>query len=323
MNKLTSFLERFKEKKIIVIGDIMLDKYIWGSVDRISPEAPVPVVKAIKEDYVPGGAANVANNIAALGAKSFMVGITGDDAARSILVSELKKRGIDTNGVSQDKDKPTTQKIRVIGQKQQLLRIDYEKVDYLNNEFENKTIKFISDLIDDIDAIIVSDYAKGVITKTLMANIVELCRKKNKIVIIDPKPRHLDYYKGATLMTPNMKEAQEMFNITYEADGGIDEIGKYLLKKIDAPVLITRGEQGMSLYEKDGKITNIPTKAKEVYDVTGAGDTVVATLTLSLASGANMTESAAIANYAAGIVVGKIGTSTTNVEELKRAIENE
>lgn len=326
MNNLVNFIDKFNKKKIIIIGDIMLDKYIWGSVDRISPEAPVPVVRAIKESYIPGGAANVANNIAALGAKAFIIGLAGDDEAHSILISELKKRDIDTRGIIQDKDKPTIQKIRIIGQKQQLLRIDYEKVDYLNKEFENKTMNLVSSLIDETDAIIVSDYAKGVITRSLMKNIVDLCKRYGKIIVIDPKPQHIGYYKGVTVMTPNMKEAQEMSDVDFEASyesGSIDNIGMHLLEKIGAPVLITRGEQGMSLYEKNGKITHIQTKAKEVYDVTGAGDTVVATLTLALSSGAGLAESAGIANHAAGIVVGKVGTSVATVEELKKSIENE
>lgn len=320
---LTNFLSKFKEKKILVIGDIMLDKYIWGSVDRISPEAPVPVVKADYEEYLPGGAANVANNIAALGAKVFMVGLLGGDNAGFILSSELNKRTINTDGINVDKNKPTIQKIRVIGQKQQLLRIDYEKVSYQEKDYEEKTLKFISDKIKQIDAIIVSDYAKGVITKNLMQNLIELCKTNKKIIVVDPKPKHIAYYKDATLITPNTKEAYEITNLAESYDEDINVMGNKIIQKTNSDVLITRGEKGMSLFEKDGKITHIPTKTKEVYDVTGAGDTVVAVLALSLASGASTEQAAIIANHAAGIVVGKIGTSTASIAELKTSLENE
>ena len=311
MNKeLLNILNNFKGKNILIVGDIMLDKYIFGKVERISPEAPVQVVEVIKEDYVPGGAANVANNIAALEGNAFMVGIVGDDKEANILLEELSKRNINTQGIIKDQNKPTTQKVRVLGQKQQLLRIDYEKKDYLNKETENTILNFIKTKITDIDAVIISDYAKGVITENMIAQIKEIAG--NKIIIVDPKPKHKKFYKGVTLITPNLKEAKEM------AEKEVD-----LITELGSPILVTKGEKGMSLYEKDGNITNIPTKAKEVYDVSGAGDTTVATLTLSLTTGATLKQAAILANHAAGITVGKIGTSTVTIEEIKKSIENE
>ncbi|MEA2037359.1 MAG: D-glycero-beta-D-manno-heptose-7-phosphate kinase [Nanoarchaeota archaeon] len=315
-DKLMNILGKFKGKRVLVIGDIMLDKYIFGNVERISPEAPVQVVEVRKEDYVPGGAANVANNIAALDGNAIMIGVIGKDVSGDVLINELKKRNINTEGIFVDKNKPTTQKVRILGHQQQLLRIDYEKKEYLKKEFEDNIASFIKKRIEDVDAIIISDYAKGVITKNLMEEIKDIA--KDKIVVVDPKPKHASFYGNVSLITPNSKEAKEMAN-----KEDIEETGNELLSKLSAPILITRGEKGMSLFEKDGNVTNIPTKAKEVYDVSGAGDTTVATLALALAAGATLKESATIANHAAGITVGKLGTSTVCIDEIKNSIENE
>ncbi|MBS3103318.1 D-glycero-beta-D-manno-heptose-7-phosphate kinase [Candidatus Woesearchaeota archaeon] len=311
-SRLLRIIGQFKGKKILVIGDIMLDKYIWGEVSRISPEAPVQVVNVLRESYAPGGAANVANNIAALNAKAFMVGIVGNDNAKDSLISELEKREIDVEGIFTEKNKPTIQKVRVIGRSQQLLRFDYEEKGYVNADTEKNILDFILGKIDGADAVIVSDYAKGVITKNLMEKIIKISMEKNKIVIVDPKPRHKDFYKNSTLITPNHTEAHQMTNLEEEenTDNDAGKMGKRLIKELNSNVLITRGEKGMSLFEKNGEITHIPAYAKEVYDIVGAGDTSVAFLTLALASGASFKEGAIIANHAAGITVGKIGTST-------------
>ena len=316
-------LEQFKNKKILVVGDIMLDKYIWGEVSRISPEAPVQVVKVEKESYAPGGAANVANNVAALNGTTYMIGIVGNDNANEILISELKNRGINTDGILEDKNKPTIQKVRVIGKGQQLLRFDYEKKGYLDEGMERKILDFVVKRIQNIDAIIISDYAKGVITKNLAEKLIKLANEKKKIIIVDPKPKHKDFYKNATLITPNNHEACEMLNVEEENEESVIKVGKKILEELNAPLIITRGEKGMAVFEKNGEITNIPTKAKEVYDIIGAGDTVVATLALALASNATLKEAATLANYAAGITVGKVGTSTVAVEEIKKAMEDE
>jgi len=321
--KLLKIIEQFKNKKILVIGDVMLDKYIWGEVSRISPEAPVQVVNVLKESYAPGGAANVANNIAALNGKSYIVGIVGDDEANKILLSELQKRNINVDGIFKDNNNPTIQKVRVIGRSQQLLRFDYEKKGYVDSNVESNILSFIEENIRSFDAIAISDYAKGVITKNLMKKLKEICKKNNKKIIVDPKPKHKDFYKNVTLVTPNHTEAHEILNIEIESEDEVSVIGKKLIEVFNCPILMTRGEKGMSLFELNGEITNIPTKAKEVYDVTGAGDTSVATIALSLASGASLKEAAVIANHAAGITVGKVGTSTVSIDELKKSIENE
>ena len=319
--KLLQILEKFKSKKILVIGDIMLDKYIWGDVSRISPEAPVQIVNVIKETYEPGGASNVTNNIASLDGSAFMAGIVGNDDAKNILLQELKKRKINTEGIFTDNDKPTIQKIRIMGRSQQLLRVDYEKKEHVHKDIENSIMEFLKKIVKDVDVIVISDYAKGVITPEICNGLVRLSKDYNKPIIVDPKPKHRDFYSNVTLITPNNAEASEMAGIEDGTDDAIAEIGSKLLKQLDTNVLITRGEKGMSLFEKNGNVTHIPTKAREVYSIIGAGDTVVSTLALALASGAELKEAAMLANIAAGIKVGKIGTASVSIEEIKRELE--
>jgi len=321
-NKLLKVLGNFKNKRILVIGDIMLDKYIWGDVSRISPEAPVQVVNVLKETYEAGGAANVANNIAALGGKAFMVGMAGNDEPKKILLEELEKKGIDVQGIFLDRDKPTTQKIRVLGRSQQLLRVDYEKKEHVHKDIEDSIIRFLEKTIKDIDIVAISDYAKGVITHEVCGKAIEMAKKCNKSVIVDPKPKHKHLYSNVDLITPNNAEAVEMTGIEDGNEEAIAEIGGGLLRYLNSNVLITRGEKGMSLFEKDGSVTNIPAKAKEVYSLIGAGDTVVATIALAVASGADLKEAAFLANIAAGIKVGKIGTASVSVEEIRKELEN-
>ncbi|MBU0957258.1 MAG: D-glycero-beta-D-manno-heptose-7-phosphate kinase [Nanoarchaeota archaeon] len=314
--RLYEIMDKFKDKKIIVIGDIMLDKYIFGKVERISPEAPIQVVNVTEESYTPGGASNVANNIYSLSGDSLMVGVIGEDQISEILLEELKKRNVNIDGIFKDSKKPTTQKVRIIAQSQQLLRIDYENTTHIDKETESKIINFIKKNSQDVDAIIIADYAKGVITKNIADEIKKI--NHNKIIVVDPKPEHRDFYKGVSLIIPNLKEAREMTN-----KEDIEDIGKELVEKLDCSVLITTGEKGISLFEKNGNITNVPTKAKKVFDVSGAGDTALAALTLALVSGASIKEAAILSNHAAGIVVGKVGTSTVSINEIKEDLEKE
>ena len=245
----------------------------------------------------------------------------GSLEAKKTLLEELKKRGINADGIFIDKDKPTTQKIRIMGRSQQLLRVDYEKKEHAHQNIENLMIEFFEKNIKFADVIVISDYAKGVITPEIINKLIGLSKEYGKIIIVDPKPKHRDLYANVTLITPNNAEASEMTDIDDESDDAIIETGKKLLKYLNTNVLVTRGEKGMSLFEKDGSITHIPSKAKEVYSLIGAGDTVVATLSLALASGASLKEAATLANIAAGIKVGKIGTASVSVEEIKREIE--
>ncbi len=328
--RLMQLIDKFRGKKVLILGDVMLDKYIVGIVTRISPEAPVQVVSVNRESYVPGGAGNTASNVAALGGKARIIGMVGNDIASQILKKELKERRIEPLLVV-SKEKPTIQKIRVIGQSQQLLRIDYEVEEEIGKEYEDKILQFIGEKIKDSDVVVVSDYAKGVVTKNIMAKLIPLCRSKKIQIMIDPKPKNKEFYNGATLITPNHKEANQMTGHDGERnDGQLIHVGTELAKELDSSILITRGEKGMSLFEvrnhKVGQIFNMPTIAREVYDVTGAGDTVIGTLAIALASGATIKESMILANHAAGIVVAKVGTATCSADELKKEImgrENE
>ena len=318
--RLLKILENFKDKRILVIGDIMLDKYLWGDVSRISPEAPVQVVNVLRETYEAGGAANVASNISALTGKAFMAGIVGNDDAKNILLEELNKKGINTEGIFIDRSKPTTQKIRIIGKSQQLLRVDYEKKEHAHKEIENSIIKFLEKAIKDVDVVVISDYAKGVITPDVCGKAIQQAKSSGKAIIVDPKPKHKSLYANVTLITPNNAEASEMTGIE-DGDESVADMGEKLMKSLNTNVLITRGEKGMSLFELDGKTASIPAKAKEVYSLIGAGDTVVAAIALAIASGAGLEEAATISNIAAGIKVGKIGTASVSIEEIKREIE--
>ena len=319
--KLLGIINQFRKKRILVIGDLMLDKYIWGNVSRISPEAPVQVVNVKKETYLPGGAANVANNISALGGKALLIGLVGNDIPNSMLLSLLKKKAVEIQGIIHHKNKPTTQKIRVIANNQQLLRVDYENREYINQEEEKRIMKYIKIIISKIDVVIISDYAKGLITKTLMQGIIRIAKQNNVDIIVDPKPKHVQYYRNVTLVTPNHKEACEMIGIE-KKNNSLEKTGREISRMLNANILITRGEKGMTLFEAS-KITNIPTKAKEVYDVTGAGDTVVAALGLAMGAKASLKQAAIIANHAAGITVGKVGASTVSLKELKKSVEED
>ena len=314
--KLLGFIERFRGKRILVIGDIMLDKYLNGDVSRISPEAPVPIVTVKNERFVPGGAANVACNIASLGGNAVMAGVIGKDEPGTLLMKELQERGIETSQVIVDRKKPTTQKVRVVAQNQQLLRVDYEDAGNICHETEMELIKSVRKEIPGVDALVVSDYAKGVITPELMKSIQSA--RNNKVLIVDPKPTHRSLYTEVSVITPNLKEAMEM---APREESSIDGMGNYLVNELKSTILITLGEKGMALFQKDGKKTEIPTHAKEVFDVSGAGDTVVAALALALSSGASVEQAAMIANYAAGVKVGKRGTASVGVEELRDALE--
>ncbi|MDP1853332.1 MAG: D-glycero-beta-D-manno-heptose-7-phosphate kinase [Candidatus Omnitrophota bacterium] len=317
ISKIKQIISRFHKAKVLVIGDLILDEFIWGKVDRISPEAPVPVVRVESESFMPGGASNVANNIAALGAKVYLSGITGNDKNADILRGELKKKGIDLGGVIIDGERPTTLKTRIIAHHQQVVRVDRESAMPIEDNLCDQILTFIRQKIDSIDALIIEDYGKGLITARLLSEIIPLARKHKKIITVDPKIDHFSYYKGITSITPNTQEAEGISGIKIKVDADIDRVGKKIINELGSEsVLLTLGENGMRLFTKDGRITHISTVAQEVFDVSGAGDTVIATFTLSLSCGAKMQEAAYISNYAAGIVVGKVGVAVVTKEEL-------
>ncbi len=320
-SRVREVISKFRYKNILVVGDLMLDQFIWGKVSRISPEAPVPVVWVERESFMPGGACNVAHNIQDLGSQTIVVGIIGEDSSGAILLEELRKKNLDISGIIRVKDRPTTHKTRVIAHSQQVVRIDREVVEPVPKSLVNKLLRFISDRISGVDAVIIEDYGKGVIVPYLVRNIVELGKKFKKIVSVDPKREHFRYYKNVTAITPNKSETETATGMEIRSDRDLMKAGEKLLRRLSAEsVLITLGERGMCLFQRNKKPIHIPTMAREVYDVSGAGDTVIASFTLALASGASFPEAAYIANQAAGIVVGKIGTATVTKKELIREI---
>lgn len=315
-------INNFREASVLVIGDLVMDHFIWGKVRRISPEAPVPVVEVNSESLMLGGAANVVNNIHSLGGKVLVCGVIGRDDMGKNLVHELKLKGISSDGVIAEEGRPTSVKTRVIAHSQQVVRFDREKKDKIHLDTIKTIIDYLKDKISSINTIIISDYAKGVLSEELVEEIITIAKKRNKPVAVDPKVSHFDYYKYATIVTPNNDEASQASGIDIENGSSLLRAGEVLLNKLGSDaVLITRGEHGMSLFESNGEITHIPTVAKEVYDVSGAGDTVIGATALAIASGASFKEAAVISNFAAGIVVGKVGTATVSPEELKNALE--
>lgn len=317
-------LERFREARILVIGDFILDQFVWGSVKRISPEAPVPVVKVERESYMPGGSLNVANNIRSLKGQVFPCGVVGRDLFGRMLVKVMRQQGIETGGVVYDPTRPTSLKTRVIAHSQQVVRFDREKTDDVSQTDLHKILRFVRENIRQMDVVILEDYGKGVMQPFLLKEIVRLAKKFKKPVLVDPKEKHFVYYQGVTCITPNRSEAYIGYERTHKPfhkTPELETVGWGLMKKLKLDsVLVTLGEDGMALFEKNKKLTRIPTAAREVYDVSGAGDTVIATLALALAAGAKMQEAAKISNLAAGIVVGKLGTATVAPEELEEAV---
>jgi rfaE bifunctional protein kinase chain/domain len=321
--RLNTFIDKFPKTRILVVGDIVLDHYIWGKVSRISPEAPVPVVHVTRENLLLGGATNVVNNIHALNGKVSICGVIGRDEAGRQLTHLLREEGITTDGLFVESGRPTTIKTRIIAHSQQVVRFDRETKNEIGRETRARIFDHVRQKIHDgIDAIVISDYSKGLITRELVRDIVKLAKKKGGVIVsVDPKVNHFGMYSGVTILTPNTNEASIAVKIEIEDENSLRKAGMILLKqlKCDA-VLITRGEHGMSLFERGGRITHIPTVAREVFDVTGAGDTVISALTLAMAAGANMVDAAALSNYAAGIVVGVVGTATVKPEALKQRI---
>jgi len=317
IEELKNIIERFDSARILAIGDVMLDQFITGTVSRISPEAPVPIVDVASETFKLGGAGNAINNIKALGGGGIIVGVVGNDINGRKLIDLLKQKRINTEGIIVAQNKPTIIKTRIIAEQQQIVRIDREKRDSIDDEHTQQILDFVNKKNADINAILISDYDKGVITNKLVEGVVTLAKKYNKPVIVDPKIDHFLDYKGVTIVTPNLKEASTATRIDPINENSIRSMGRQLLSQLECnAVLITRGKDGMLLFEKDGNVTHIPTVAKEVFDVTGAGDTVTGVISLCLAVGADVTDAAIISNIAAGIVVGKLGTATVTKDEL-------
>ena len=313
-----ALIDTFSSRRIAVFGDVMLDRFMIGRVARISPEAPVPVVLFDHEEVRLGGAANVAHNLRALGGAVDLIGVIGDDDSASHLKSELAAKGIHGTGLITDPQRRTTTKMRVVTTRnQQVSRIDFESDDEVGAEIEEALARQIEMRAQSAQVVLVSDYQKGVITRRSMAHVLSFSNSKNVPVIVDPKVPHIDYYGGASLVTPNHVEAESATNSRISTNEDARKAAAALRQRIGVEsVLITRGEHGMWL-DHAGKDGYLPASAREVADVTGAGDTVIATLALALAAGANMFEAARLANEAASIVVGKFGAATVSPDELK------
>lgn len=311
-------LRCIRDCTIVVLGDLMLDEFVWGDVTRISPEAPVPVVEIRRESVHLGGAANVLANLVALGAKACVVGVVGKDAAGERLRASLRDASPlqSDERIVIDENRPSTVKTRIIAHSQLVVRADRELTTLINGPTEDRIISILKDAMRDADAFVVSDYDKGVVTPRILAEVLPLAYDRVP-VLIDPKLRNLSSYQPATLVTPNHHEALRMTNLEEDSDLGLHRAAQLLRQKLKCDaVLITRGPGGMILVEGDGEPVYVETAAREVYDVTGAGDTVIATLAAAMAAGASMLEAANLANHAAGIVVGKVGTATARPEEL-------
>ncbi len=318
--RLKEILKDFEGKEIIVVGDVMLDHFIKGSVSRISPEAPVPVVDVKKEFFVAGGAGNVAVNLAALGAKPVMVSVVGQDLGGEMLKGFLREKNVNIYGIAEDPDRPTTQKIRVMADQQQIVRFDRESKKTVSPSVASTCMKSFEMAVKTAKGVILSDYGKGMLSDHNIQTIIDTCRKHKIPVCVDPKIDNFKKYKHITCMTPNTKEAWEGAGESPKpGEEAILALGDKILNMLEAEsILITRSADGMTLFEKGRKTPfTVRATAREVYDVTGAGDTVISVLTLALAAGATLREAAVISNYAAGIVVEKSGTATTTREEIE------
>ena len=315
-------ISRFGSATVLIIGDVMLDQFVVGHVSRISPEAPVPVVTYERDDYRVGGAANVASNIRALGGRAELVGLTGSDGASTRLRILLEQRGIGTTGLVAAADRRTTTKLRVVTDRnQQVARIDYETDQEAEGASEQALTIQAEMLAQRCQVIVVSDYLKGAVTPTLMARVVAAGRARGVPVLVDPKIPHIDYYAGAALVTPNHYEAETATHMRIRTDADAVRAAELFRQRARCErVLITRGEHGMCLFD-GAQAMHFPAVAREVSDVTGAGDTVIATLALGLAAGAGLSDACNLANHAAGVVVGKFGPATLSAQELAQALD--
>jgi len=318
------YIDRFPKARVLVIGDIIMDEYVWGDVSRISPEAPVPVVEVKRETKMLGGAANVINNMTTLGAKPILCGVIGKDITGEIILNNIQKMGLRTDGIVVEKDRPTSIKTRVVARNQQVVRFDRESRKDIRSESIKEILNFIGRNLDNLDAVVVSDYGKGVVSAPLMKELRGLVHSVpdgSVIIAVDPKTGNFEYYHGVDVITPNHHEAGAFCRFEILDEEMLNRAGKQIISELTCrSVLITQGRDGMTLFENSGEITHIPTVAKKVFDVTGAGDTVIGTFSLGLASGLDLKSAAILSNFAAGIVVGEVGTSTVSAEDLKKTI---
>lgn len=322
--RLSELKYNFKGKRVAIVGDMMLDIYYRGDVKRISPEAPVPVVEVENEFFRFGGAANCALNIASLGGIPEPIGVIGYDSFGTIFTSLLEESSISSKGIFIDESRPTTAKTRVIADKQHIVRIDKESKLYLNSDMNQKMLKHLQEISGSLDGIILQDYNKGVLSESFIKEIIELALGKNILVTVDPKFHNFHAYKNVTVFKPNRKEAEDVLGMKIKSDKDISQAGSLLLEKLGAEnVLLTLGSEGIAVFEKGKLEKRMPTKARKVADVSGAGDTVISTLTLALAAGADIIEASFLANYAGGIVCEEVGIVPIESDKLFNTILQE
>ncbi len=315
--RLLELKKNLKGKRIAIVGDMMLDIYFWGDVKRISPEAPVPVLEVENELYRFGGAANCALNITTLSGIAEPVGVIGYDSYGTVFNSLLNEQKINRNGIIEDDSRPTTTKTRVIADSQHIVRIDKENKEVLNKNIQNKIFEYVSSIIKKLDGIILQDYNKGVLSSSLIKQLIKLANKNGVIITVDPKFNNFFEYKNVTVFKPNRKEAEDVLGVKIKTDKDISFAGNELLKKLNAKnVLLTLGEGGIAVFEKNKPEMRMPTKARKVADVSGAGDTVISTLTIALAAGADIYEASYLANYAGGLVCEEVGIVPIEIDKL-------
>lgn len=320
MNRFEELTSKFKAKKILIVGDVGLDRYTIGMARRLSPEAPVPVVAVSSQKDKLGMAANVADNVVSFGAIPALASVIGKDRAGAEFLELVESRELASELLLTCQDRRTSLKERVIAQNQQVVRIDHEVTQEITEDTEERFLQLILPQVEKFDAVIFEDYAKGVLTEKVVREIAKEAKKKGTLVTFDPteKVRPLSFYHGITLFKPNDREAENISRMDIKDQKGLAAVGEFFLRETQASmVVVTQGPQGMTLFSKDQKPIHIPTFARAVYDVSGAGDTVISMLTLALVAGASLQEAAVLANYAAGVEVGKPGTATVSIEELK------
>jgi D-beta-D-heptose 7-phosphate kinase/D-beta-D-heptose 1-phosphate adenosyltransferase len=320
-NALAALIDRFPGRRIAVLGDCMVDRYLWGHVDRISPEAPVPVVEIERESATLGGAGNVAANLRTLGAEPVLLGVVGEDAEGAALRASFADRGIATGGLIADPGRPTTVKTRIVAHSQQVVRTDRESRAEVAGAALARLLEAIDTELPRCHGLVVSDYGKGVVNPGTLERALPLARRHGLAVSVDPKESHIDAYRGVSILTPNQNEAGWAQGRRIVDPASLMGVGWALQRRLDAQaVLITRGADGMSLFEREGRYTHLPTVAREVFDVTGAGDTVVSVIALALAAGSDFVSACALANHAAGIVIREVGTATCTPAELRESL---
>src|SRR3989344_1068233 len=319
MEKLLEIINKFPERRVGVIGDLILDRYLFCEVERISPEAPVPVAKVLDEKYVLGGAANVAANVRSLGGKASILGVAGKDSRAALLRELFSRQGIDFE-IALEEGRPTTAKTRLLAQGQQMARIDREDSKDIQSETEARIIASLPPFLEKVEILILSDYAKGVVTSSLAKKIIEMAGERKIKVLVDPVPETFEKFRDAYLIKPNKKEAEALAGAKFENDySNLSEVLRILQAKFNSNLVVTLGKDGMAVLEEEG-IYRVETAAQSVYDVSGAGDTVMAGLALGIAAGADLKTAALISNFSAGVAVAKLGTATVSSAELKEAL---